>query len=117
MAGGETPDRVVPTGLGEARDLLVAVARLHEHLENQLSVVRLLASGDLSTEVVASSEQDAFGNALGRMVASLRDSVREVTTTSEKAGQGVRTPVRFIPERERGRPADQRPPQGRDVRL
>jgi methyl-accepting chemotaxis protein len=87
MAGGETADSFEPAGRGEVRDLLVAVARLREHLENQLGIVRLLESGDLATEVVASSERDAFGNALGGMVASLRNSVRDVTTTSENLGK------------------------------
>ena len=49
--------------------------------------MRRLETGDLATEVVPASARDALGTALGGMVVSLRDAVREVTTTSENLGK------------------------------
>jgi methyl-accepting chemotaxis protein len=87
MAEGEAPDSIASTGWGETRDLLEALGRLEAHLAAQLDTVRRLESGDLSTDVVASSSRDALGIALGKMVGSLRSAVREVTTTSENLGK------------------------------
>jgi methyl-accepting chemotaxis protein len=73
-------------GWGEVRDLTAALGRLDGQLSGHLCVMRQIAGGDLTIEVVPATDRDALGLGLAQMVGSLRHSIREVTATSESLG-------------------------------
>ena len=86
IADGGVAGGVDSAGRGEVGELLTALSRLDGHMSNHLAVMHRIAGGDLTTDVTPVSERDSLGSTLAQMVASLRGSVREVTTTAESLG-------------------------------
>jgi methyl-accepting chemotaxis protein len=73
-------------GRSEARELSRALRDLDRQMSGHLREMRQIAGGDLTTEVVPTSERDALGHGLADLVSSLRTAVHEVTTTAESLG-------------------------------
>jgi methyl-accepting chemotaxis protein len=87
LAEGTAVGGIEPAGWAEPRELLVALGKLDGHIAGHLATMGRIAAGDLTTEVVATSNQDALGTTLASMVGALRESIGAVTTTAEKLGQ------------------------------
>ena len=74
-------------GWAESRELLEGLEELRAYLKGKLRDIEQIAAGDLTADVAPASEGDALGLGLARMVASLRTSVGEVTSTAENLGR------------------------------
>ncbi|MGB9898061.1 methyl-accepting chemotaxis protein [Thermanaerothrix sp.] len=66
-------------GWDEIRDLLNAQQQIREYLLQINSIAEKIASGNLTLDLRARSENDAIGQALARMVRSLRETISGMT--------------------------------------
>ncbi|GFK94218.1 Autoinducer 2 sensor kinase/phosphatase LuxQ [Fundidesulfovibrio magnetotacticus] len=72
VAAGDIGDPLSMTRRDEMGELARAFGLLRAGLEDKIGVARAVAEGDLTREAVPSSERDALGQALDRMIRALR---------------------------------------------
>ena len=71
--------------------LMESLDRAAANMEAQANVAMLIAEGDLLHEVQLASDDDIFGKAFQKMIASLRDSMMKLSTISEKVSDSAST--------------------------
>ncbi|RQW63444.1 methyl-accepting chemotaxis protein [Vibrio viridaestus] len=71
----------------EVGQLSDALDQMSSSLEKQVNVAEKIAQGDLTAEVILSSEHDQLGKALERMVSDLNDLVGQISQRSDVIGK------------------------------
>jgi len=89
VARGDLSRQVEITTNDETRDLGNALNGMFGYLKGMADVADGIARGDLTMNVKSASEHDVFGNSFSRMVASLRDVVGKVRTSSESVASAA----------------------------
>jgi methyl-accepting chemotaxis protein len=75
LARGELTDHNSIVSTNEIGQLMAAMKKMTDYLQEMAGVADQLAAGDLTAHVEPRSTGDRFGNAFKQMIASLRDSI------------------------------------------
>ncbi|MBC3805188.1 HAMP domain-containing protein [Acetobacterium fimetarium] len=85
LAAGDTDVEVNAAARDQLDDLGVGLAAIAEYIRYQSLAAKKMAAGDLSGDIQPSSENDL----LAKSLASIRDSVKGIETTTAKAAQAA----------------------------
>ena len=85
LAAGDTDVEVNAAARDQLDDLGVGLAAIAEYIRYQSLAAKKMADGDLSGDIQPSSENDL----LAKSLASIRDSVKGIETTTAKAAQAA----------------------------
>jgi len=88
VAQGDLGHQVEVTSQDELGQMLAALNRMVENLRTSSDVAESISEGDLTVQAHALSANDSLGNALIRMLESLRRTVHQVTGASSNVASG-----------------------------
>lgn len=88
VAEGDLSLRLAMSGQDEVAELGKSLDRMADNLAVKVELAQAIADGDLTRDVVISSEKDALGNALHGMSESLNKMINQVTFTAERVQEG-----------------------------
>jgi methyl-accepting chemotaxis protein len=101
IAEGDLDQRIDVTAAGELGATATAFRGMVEYLRGIERAGARIADGDLTVEVVPTSERDALGNAFQRMVANLRRMLEEVVATAATVSESSEAVARTTDETDR----------------
>lgn len=87
IAQGDLEQNVVVDGKDELSDMAVAFQQMIAYMQNMADVATSLADGDLAVDISPKSEHDVLGNAFARMIANLRELIRQVQKNAEQVAE------------------------------
>ncbi|MCP4179261.1 MAG: methyl-accepting chemotaxis protein [bacterium] len=88
ISKGDLTEKIVLNLQGEHRDLQNAVNGVQAWLANMVSIIKLIANGDLTVEVKKLSTKDELSETLQKMVTSLSGIVTEIVLAADNVAAG-----------------------------